>query len=184
MAPPDVHGEIVALLPRLRRFALMLTRSDDLANDLVQAAILRALDRLDQYQAGSHLDRWLFRIIRTVWLNTQRSSTLRRSEPLDHHQVGLAIDGVREAEMKIELSEVLRASLRLTSEQREAIYLVCVEGFSYAEAADFMGVPVGTLMSRLSRARAALMAMVTGADEGKVKPFPSRSVPDARAGRR
>jgi RNA polymerase sigma-70 factor (ECF subfamily) len=155
----DVRNEIVCLLPRLRRFALVLTRSPDLADELVQAGVVRALGRLDQRSADTPLDRWLFCILKTVWLNTQRSSTVRRADPLEEHSDALASDGVRDIEARIALSEVRAAIARLTCDQRQVLLLVCVEGYSYADAAEFLGIPLGTLMSRMSRARAALMAM-------------------------
>jgi RNA polymerase sigma-70 factor, ECF subfamily len=178
MAAPDVRRELVALLPRLRRFALVLTRSADLADDLVQTAVLRALDHLDQCPAEM-VDRWLFRILKTVWLNTQRSAAFRRTEPLEEHEDAWTSDGVREVEAKIALSEVWSAFLRLTSEQRETIHLVCVEGYSYTAAAEFLGVPVGTVMSRLSRGRMALMTMASAPSADNVRSFPGRSVSDA-----
>jgi RNA polymerase sigma-70 factor, ECF subfamily len=179
MDPGDVRQELIALLPRLRRFAVVLTRSADLADDLVQSAIVRALDHLDQCP-DEMVDRWLFRIVKTVWLNTQRSAALRRTEPLEEHEDAWASDGVREVEAKIALAEVWSAFLRLTSEQREAIHLVCVEGYSYTAAAAFLGVPVGTVMSRLSLGRVALMTMATAPDACNVRSFPQ--TPDASAG--
>ena len=183
MAPPDVRRELVSLLPRLRRFALVLTRSEDLADDLVQTALVRALDRLDQYRDETHLDKWLFRILKTVWLNTQRSAELRRAEPLDEHEDAWTSDGLHEVEMKITLSEVWSAFLSLTPEQREVIHLVCVEGYSYIAAAEFLDVPVGTVMSRLSRGRAALMTIATAPDSDNVRSFPGSLLPNANASR-
>jgi RNA polymerase sigma-70 factor, ECF subfamily len=176
MATPDVRHELVHLLPRLRRFALVLTRSADLADELVQASLVRALERLDQCSSETHLDRWLFRILKTVWINTRRSSILRRTEPMENHRDALVSDGVREMETKITLSEVRASFERLTSEQREVILLVCVEGYTYSAAAELLGVPVGTVMSRLSRARAALMAMASVPDLDNVRSFPMRSM--------
>jgi RNA polymerase sigma-70 factor, ECF subfamily len=176
MAAPDVRHELVSLLPRLRRFALVLTRSADSADELVQSALVRALGRLDQFSAETHLDRWLFRIIKTVWLNTQRAAALRRAEPLEEHHDLLAVDGIREVEAKISLSEVRSAFERLSSDQRQVIFLVCVEGYSYSAAAEVLGVPVGTVMSRLSRGRTALMALVSAPDAGNVRSFSARTV--------
>ena len=85
MAVPDIRREFVSLLPRLRRFALVLTGSVDQADDLVQGTLLRALDRIDQCRDCGHLDRWLFSIQKTVWLNTLRAATLRRTEPLEDY---------------------------------------------------------------------------------------------------
>jgi RNA polymerase sigma-70 factor (ECF subfamily) len=155
----DVRNEIVCLLPRLRRFALVLTRSPDLADELVQAGLVRALGHLDQRSPEAPLDRWLFCILKNVWLSSQRSSIIRRADPLEDHHDALASDGVRNMEARIALSEVRAAFARLTSGQQQALLLVCVEGHSYADAAACLGIPIGTLMSRLFRARVALMAM-------------------------
>lgn len=180
MAIPDIRREFVSLLPRLRRFALVLTGSVDQADDLVQGALVRALDRLDQCRDSAHLDRWLFSILKTVWFNTQRAAALRRTEPLEEIHDTLASDGVRSAEASIALSEVRAAFQRLSPDHRQVLFLVCVEGYSYSAAAEFLGVPVGTVMSRLSRGRAALMEMMSTADDDNVRPFRARS-PDANA---
>jgi RNA polymerase sigma-70 factor (ECF subfamily) len=155
----DVRNEIVYLLPRLRRFALVLTRSPDLADELVQARLVPALGHLDQRSPEAPLDRWLFCILKNVWLSSQRSSIIRRADTLEDHQDALARDGVRDMEARIALSEVWAAFARLTCDQQQALFLVCVEGYSYADAAELLGIPIGTLMSRLFRARVALMAM-------------------------
>jgi RNA polymerase sigma-70 factor (ECF subfamily) len=169
----DVRNEIVCLLPRLRRFALVLTRSPDLADELVQAGVVRALGRLDQRSRDTPLDRWLFCILKTVWLNTQRSSTIRRADPLEEHSDVLVSDGVRDMEAKVTLSEVRAAFARLTCDQQQALLLVCVEGYSYADAAELLGIPIGTLMSRLSRARDALIVMANARTHDNVTPFPA-----------
>ena len=95
MAIPDIRREFVSLLPRLRRFALVLTGSVDQADDLVQGTLLRTLDHIDQCRDCGHLDRWLFSIQKTVWLNTRRAAALRRTEPLDDHDQLAASDGAR-----------------------------------------------------------------------------------------
>jgi RNA polymerase sigma-70 factor (ECF subfamily) len=160
----DLRNEIVCLLPRLRRFALVLTRSPDLADELVQAGLVRALGRLEQRAPDAPLDRWLFCILKNVWLNSQRSSIIRRCAPLEDHHDALASDGIRNMEARIALSEVWAAFARLTCGQQQTLLLVCVEGYSYADAAKCLGIPIGTLMSRLYRARAALMAKSTTHD--------------------
>jgi RNA polymerase sigma-70 factor (ECF subfamily) len=180
MAIPDIRREFVSLLPRLRRFALVLTGSVDQADDLVQGTLLRALDRIDQCRDSGHLDRWLFSIQKTVWLNTLRAAALRRTEPLEDYDELAASDGVRSLEASVTLSEVRAAFERLSPDHRQVLFLVCVEGYSYSAAAEFLGIPVGTVMSRLARGRAALMAMMSIAEGGNVRPFRARS-PDANA---
>lgn len=164
----EMGQEIVGLLPRLRRFAMSLTRSVPDAEDLVQAAIERALSRTDQFGPEGRLDLWLFRILRTVWLNMNRSTKLRRTEQIEEHENEAVVDGIRNAEAGLELQSVRAAFLNLPVEQREPLLLVCVEGLSYAEAAVLLGIPLGTLTSRLVRGRAALSAALADPDPNNV----------------
>lgn len=155
---------MVALLPRLRRFAFGLTGSMDEADDLVQAACERALSRLHQWQPGTRLDSWLYRIAQTLWLDQMRIRKHRgnpvESEVLDQ----LPASGGRSAEGEHTLALVSAAMDRLPEEQRLVLVLVSVEGLSYKEAAAVLEVPVGTVMSRLARARKRLHALVHGPD--------------------
>lgn len=162
MAPaPDqlLHQRMVAVLPRLRRFALVLTRSAADADDLVQATCERAMQRLDGWAEGTALDRWLFKIAHNLHLN-QRRDGANRLRLLEAHGQDLlgAGAGAADGEAWAELQEVRRAVLRLPEEQRGALVLVAVDGLSYREAAEVLEVPVGTVTSRLSRAREALRA--------------------------
>ncbi len=137
---------------------MLLTSSSDEADDLVQSAVERTLNRLDQWQPGTRLDRWVFQIVKTVWLNGRRSSTLRRAENIDDHTEAYSVDGRSLVEAKLTLSEVRAAFDALPDEQRQALFLVCVEGYTYVEAADLLAIPLGTVISRLTRGRAALVA--------------------------
>jgi RNA polymerase sigma-70 factor, ECF subfamily len=175
MSATDVRNELVALLPRLRRYALTLTGSVDQADELVQCALLRALDRLHQHSDLGGLDLWLFRIIKSVWLNSRRAAKVRQEEPISEAAEEVATDGLRAVEAKVALAQVRQAFERLSPEQREVLLLVCVEGYSYTEAAEFLEVPIGTVMSRLSRGRAALAAIVGVAGQGNVTPFRARA---------
>jgi RNA polymerase sigma-70 factor (ECF subfamily) len=152
-----VRQQIVALLPRLRRFACGLAGSLDRGDDLVQAACLKALSRLDQYQPGTRLDSWMFRIVQTTWIDQGRAAR-RREVAMDPDDLGPlhAGDAAREAHARLDLSDVRRLVAALPAEQREVLMLVSVEELSYREAADVLGVPIGTVMSRLARARLAL----------------------------
>lgn len=154
----NTRNELVALLPRMYRFARSLTRSADRADDLVQSAFERALTRLGQFEAGTRLDRWVFQIIRSVWLNSLRSEKLRRVEPIDDHLDAHVVDGARVAESRLDLADAQRGFDRLPPEQQQALFLVCVEGYTYADAAELLGIPMGTVISRLARARVALAA--------------------------
>ena len=172
----DTKEQMVALLPRLRRFALVLTRSADAADDLVQSAVERALSRLDQWQPDTQLDRWMFRIMKTVWINSRRSAAIRSTEPIEEHTDAATVDWIREAEARVGLAEVRQAFMRLSADQQQAILLVSVEGYTYSEAADLLGVPMGTVISRLARGRAALMANASAptAIIPNVHPLPER----------
>jgi RNA polymerase sigma-70 factor, ECF subfamily len=152
----EVRAGLEPSLARLWRYALVLSRSRDAADDLVQAACLRAIERADQFVPGTRVDRWLFAILRSIWLNDLRSQRIRRGGGFVDAEDALTIDGAREIEMNITASAVLRAIGRLSEAQRETLLLVYAEGYSYAEAAAMLGVPIGTIMSRLAAGRAAL----------------------------
>jgi RNA polymerase sigma-70 factor (ECF subfamily) len=169
--PSEARRQMVALLPRLRRFALVLERTPDAADDLVQASVERALIKLDQWQPDFHLDRWIFQIMKTVWLNKRRGAALRRTEDIDDHPNEMSVDGVGVADAKLTLSEVRAAFDQLPEEQRQALFLVSVEGYTYQEASELLGVPVSTLVSRLVRGRATLMATQAGSEPGNVTLF-------------
>ena len=148
--------QLIAVLPRLRRFARGLSRSVTDADDLVQAACERALARRHQFQEGTRFDSWMFRIVQTIWIDQVRARDVRK-ENADVAEEHLGSDEpVRRVEARLALDEVRRAVHRLQPAQRTALLLVTVEGLSYKEAAEVMQVPVGTIMSRLARARLAL----------------------------
>ncbi len=158
----EVRAEIVALLPRLRRFAWSLTGSRDEGDDLVQAACLKALGALDQYQPGTRLDAWMFRILRTGWIDRARWRARRpsTSDPETLEAISDGGLGAQAAEARLTLARVRAAMDGLAPEQREVLALVAIEGLSYREAAEVLGIPIGTVMSRLGRARARLGAMI------------------------
>ena len=143
-------------LARLWRYPLVLSRARDVADDLVQATCVRALERADQYVPGTRVDRWLFAILRSIWLNEIRSRRICEGGGFVDPEDVLTSDGAREIEVNITASAVLRATGRLPEAQRETVLLVYGEGYSYAEAAATLAVPIGTVMSRLATARAAL----------------------------
>jgi RNA polymerase sigma-70 factor (ECF subfamily) len=167
--------QLIAVLPRLRRFAAGLTRSATEADDLVQAACERALTREHQFQEGTRFDSWMFRIVQTIWIDQLRARDIRKEDG-DIAEERLGTDEpVRRVEARLALSEVRRAVSLLPPDQRATLMLVTVEGLSYKEAADVAGVPIGTIMSRLARARIALQQLL---DAGAGK---SRSTTDAEA---
>ncbi|MBC3409838.1 MULTISPECIES: sigma-70 family RNA polymerase sigma factor [Pseudomonas] len=150
------------LLQRLRRFALWLCRDPGSADDLVQATVERALSRWRQQHSEDGLRPWLFTILYRLYLDGKRRERL--------HARWLSLFGRSQAEEpigdnveSIVLAQVdLQAFARLSTEQRALLLLVSVEGLSYKEAAETLGIPIGTVMSRLSRARAALRDLTEG----------------------
>ena len=147
---------LTALLPRLRRFAAGLARNPADADDLCQAALERALVSRQQWQEGTRLDSWMYRIMRNIWIDTARART-RRDKTFTDEEAGLTVGTSGGQEAQVELTMVDRALQTLPNDQREAVLLVLVEGYKYAEAAEIIGCPIGTLTSRLLRGREALM---------------------------
>lgn len=159
--------ELVALLPRMRRFALGLTRNGAEADDLVQYACEKAITRIDQWEPGTRLDSWMFRIIQTTHIDQMRGKKRRDTYlELIESQGEPAFDGERAAEASMTLDAVRRAIYTLPEEQRAVVMLVSVEGLAYKDAADILGIPMGTLTSRLVRARTALARLMNDATGG------------------
>lgn len=131
----------------------MLTRAPQSAEDLAQAACLRALERAGQFSVDSHLDRWVFKIAQRIWLNELRAGAVRRGGGLVPVEEVDLPDQAADPEMNIFARQVLLAVSELPEAQASAIVLVYVEGFSYKEAAEIMEIPIGTVMSRLSVGR-------------------------------
>lgn len=158
--------DLVALLPRLRRFAASLTGNAEEANDLVQAACERALKAQEQWQEGTRLDAWVFRIIRNLWIDQIRK---RKAEgPTTDIEAAFEVsgdDGRRVTDARLAIGAVEAELARMPAEQREVILLVCYEQLSYREAADRLGIPIGTVMSRLARGRQALVTALGLHDE-------------------
>ena len=153
--------ELLALLPRLRRFARGLTQNVTDADDLCQTAIERALKSREQWQPGTRLDSWMYKITRNIWIDNRRSAARRGFHAeIDDGVMQIADDSHARMEASMELNDVDKAMAQLPDEQREAVMLVLVEGYAYKEAAEIIGCPVGTLNSRLVRGRDALLAMM------------------------
>ncbi len=150
--------QLIAILPRLRRFARGLAGSVSEADDLVQAACERALTREHQFEAGTRFDSWMFRIVQTIWIDQLRSRGVRKEGSEEEGMFVGTDEPVRRTEARLALEEVGAAMATLPPEQRSVLMLVTVDGLSYKEAAEIAGVPVGTIMSRLARARLALQS--------------------------
>ncbi len=155
---------LVELLPRLRRFARALSGNSADADDLVQTAVERGLDRRDQWRPGTRLDSWMFTIMKHAWIDETRSRG-RKGRLFAPAEAGEHVAGDDAATMqaRLEAREVEAAMARLPEDQRLAVALVLVEGLSYKDAADVLEIPMGTLTSRLGRGRLALLADLEGA---------------------
>ena len=153
-----IHDQIIALLPRLRRFARNLTRNPHDADDVVQIGVERALVRLDQWRSDARLDSWMFKIIRNAWIDELRARG-RRDKIFLNEEAGENI-GTDSMERETERLSVQAAMARLPEDQATAVSLVLVEGLPYKEAAEVLDVPIGTLTSRLARGRLALQSLL------------------------
>jgi RNA polymerase sigma-70 factor (ECF subfamily) len=165
------RAELVHLLPRLRRFGRAITRHREDADDLVQVAVERALLRREQWQPGTQMLSWMFKIMNNAWIDEVRSRT-RRDQIFAPEEAGEHV-GVSPMDDHLDALAMRSAIDRLNDEQRIAVGLVLVEGLPYKEAAEVLGVPIGTVTSRLARAREQLQALLSE----------SRNVPRMQAAR-
>ncbi len=163
VADATMKQQLVGAIPILRAFARSLSGNRDRADDLVQETIARALANRDKFQAGTNLHAWLVTILRNQFYSEGRK---RRREVED-------VDGAMASQLSerpaqighIELGEFVRALQLLPDEQREALLLIGASGFSYEEAAEICAVRVGTIKSRVSRARSRLEDLLAGAEK-------------------
>lgn len=154
----QMRDEVVALLPRLRRFARTLTRDRSDADDVVQIAVERALVRHDQWREGSRMDSWMFGIVRNAWIDEVRARS-RRSQVFVPEEAGEHI-GSSTTDEQFTMRSIRNALYELPEEQRCVVSLVLIEGLSYQEAADALEIPIGTVTSRLARGRATLQTQL------------------------
>lgn len=152
-------SEIASLLPRMRRFARSLTYHREDADDLVQIAMERALGRSEQYTPGTRLDSWIFRIIKNAWIDEVRSRA-RRDELFAPEEAGEQV-GDDFAQAHQQRLAIQKAVSLLSEEHRLVVGLVLVDGLGYKEAAEVLEIPLGTLTSRLARAREALQQILS-----------------------
>lgn len=162
--PSNVRDGIAALLPRLRRFGRALARNPEDADDLVQTAVERALTHTAQWRPGTRLDSWMFRIMQNAWIDETRARE-RRQQTFVEEEAGENV-GISTTDAQIDAIAVRKAMSKLGDDHRVVIALVLVEGLPYQEAATVLGIPVGTVTSRLARAREALQAMLGDASAG------------------
>lgn len=155
MKPDALRLQLAELLPRLRRYAYALTGTPHDADDLLQSTIERVLSR--GVAESVEVDKWTFRVCRNIWIDEIRARKVRSSVPLEESgALEQSFDGESAMINKLTLIEFRDALRELPEEQRAALSLVVLEGLSYAQAAQVLETPIGTIMSRISRARAAL----------------------------
>ena len=154
-----IHADIAALLPRLRRFARSITYNAEDGDDLVQVAVERALNRSEQWEAGTRLDSWIFRIMKNAWIDEVRSR-IRRDQLFTAEESGEHV-GDNSAEAHQQRLAIQKAISLLSADHRIVIGLVLVDGMPYKEAAEVLEIPMGTLTSRLARAREALQGLLS-----------------------
>lgn len=163
LAAEDTRSQMLALLPRLRRFALALTGHAADADDLLQDTVERALANLSKWRPGTRMDSWLYRIAQNLWIDRVRARRVRRplAGALDE-AAAPPFDGERAAHAHLTLKRTLEALQALPPEQRAVAALVLIEGVAYREAALILDLPIGTVTSRLARARETLACRVLG----------------------
>ncbi len=155
-AETEFRRQLPAILPRLSRFAMGLTRDRSETDDLLQAACERALSRIDQWNPETRLDSWMFRIVQTIWWNELRARKVRGLH-VHREQVCQPKLNYGEADGQLLLVRAEQEIFRLPEHLRIVLLLVCVEQLSYREVAEVVSIPIGTVMSRLARARLLLM---------------------------
>ena len=162
----DFERNLTDLLPRLRRLAHALSRSSTDADDLTQATAERILRARRQWQPGTRFDAWAFRILRNLWIDMARAKT-RSERRLAPEEAGMSVghDPREYLEKRSELGALMSAMSRLPDEQREVIALVSIEGLGYAEVAQLLDLPLGTVSTRVMRGRQALLSLVGSAND-------------------
>ena len=163
----EVRRDLAGLLPRLWRLAILLTRDGAAAEDLVQATCLRALEKAAQYTANTRLDSWACSILTSIWKNTLRSNARAKTDSTVDVDA-IPFPGVAHAELSLFARQVLDGVSRLPEGQRAVVALVCVERWSYREAANALDIPIGTVMSRLASARKTLAILKEDGSTGRV----------------
>lgn len=160
--PPEaMRRALVAALPRLRRFCHALAANAADGDDLMQATVERALSRAHQFEEGTRLDSWLFRIAQNLRIDAARSAARRGTSVAVDEAFDIAGEDGRElVESRSQLAAAEQALAALPEDQRAVFVLVVIEGLSYREAAEASGVPIGTVMSRIARARTRIESVV------------------------
>lgn len=158
MSNPDPKDELVSHLPALRAFALSLTRNRATADDMMQDTVLKAWTNMDKFKAGTNMRAWLFTILRNNFYSSRRKLNREVADVDNVFSDTLSVKPDHDG--RLQMTDFKKAFNQLPDEQREALILVGVSGFSYDEAADTCGVATGTIKSRVNRARARLTALL------------------------
>lgn len=151
---PELRDEILAALPSLRAFAISLSGDHSRADDLVQETLMRAWDHNDRFERGSNLNAWLFTILRNLFHSEYRKRS--REVPDPDGAYASQLQSPPEQDARLDLQDFQLALAKLPADQREALLLIGAEGFSYEDAAAICNVAVGTIKSRVNRARTRL----------------------------
>lgn len=160
MTPDRFKADMIGLLPRLRRFAISLTRSGPDADDLLQDACATALQRWEQYDPSQPFDRWMFRVVRNLWISEIRKRKVRQGQGQVPAEETTELRVEDRANETLAAKQVCEKVEDLPEDLSQPLMLVCAEGYSYREASELLGIPIGTVMSRIHRARKALVASV------------------------
>ncbi|CAB3973984.1 DNA-directed RNA polymerase sigma-70 factor [Burkholderia cenocepacia] len=182
MTAAELSAMLPAMLPRLWTFALRISGDRHDAEDLVQSACVRALERAHQLRPGTAPLSWMFSIVQSIWLNELRARSVRRRSGMDWDDDLLetvADPTAPTLEQQALDAQIVRAVQQLPEAQRVVMLLVAVKGLSYDEAAEALGVPVGTIMSRLSRARQTIGALFGDGKDRSMKGAAKREDQDA-----
>jgi RNA polymerase sigma-70 factor (ECF subfamily) len=163
-----LRDALLGAVPSLRAFAISLTNDPIRADDLVQDTLLRALSRMDQFERGTNLNAWLFTILRNLFHTEYRKRRREVEDPDNAHAARLAVRP--EQGSRLEFEDFRAALAKLTPDQREALLLVGAQGMSYEETAAVCGVAVGTIKSRVNRARARLAELLALNDVEEIGP--------------
>ena len=166
--PPEFKTELLSIIPNMRAFALSLTRSSDRADDLVQETLMKAWNKHYLYQPGTNLKAWTFTIMRNEFYSQMRKKGREVQDSDGLFAAKLATHAEQHGHM--DMKDFRSALESLPFDQREAVMLIGGEGFSYEEAAEMIGVAVGTVKSRVSRARTKLAEVLALEGEGEYGP--------------
>lgn len=165
ISPDQFKSDLIGLLPRMKRFALSLTRSGPDADDLLQDACSAALQKWTQYDPTQPLDKWVFRIIRNLWIDEIRKRQVRTGAGQVPADEANELQSKTDTETEMTAQQVHGQASALPPELGQPLLLVCAEGYSYSDVSEMLDIPIGTVMSRIHRARKLLMARMSDGKE-------------------